>query len=433
MAAAPAVPVAAVAGAATEPDRRPFLILAPHASYRVAPFVRAAVRLGLAPVVASEGSGTLAAPDTEAIRIDFSNESQALALLQELQERRPFAGVLGTDDLSAPLAAAFAQRSGLRCNPPASVSFSRRKDWARVRLRAAGVRVPRFEIRDRRTAHATRPPDIPFPVVLKPVAMSASRGVMRADDAASWRTALARLGAILDEVTEPEESAYVLVEQFIPGFEVALEGLLQDSQLTVLAVFDKPDPLDGPYFEETYYITPSRLTPEVQRALACEVQKACAAYGLREGAVHAECRVNSEGVWILEVAARTIGGLCGRLLRFGTGRSLEEVMVAHAVGHAFTADTVPGAAGVLMLPIPRAGILSRVEGVLSASRVPYIEDLEISVREGYELVPLPEGASYLGFVFARGPTIESTEQALRSAHAHLRIVVQPLWKAHAAH
>ena len=430
MAQAPVVPAAAVAGAVTEANRRPFQILAPHASYRVAPFVDAAARLDLAPVVASEGSGTLAAPGVGAVRIDFDDPVSALAILEELHLREPFVGVVATDDHSTGLAATFAQRAGLRANPPASVRFARRKDWARRQLAQAGVRVPAFEVRDRHRIPETTIPVVPFPVVMKPVALSASRGVIRADDSHSWTAALRRLAGILDEVKDPEESALVLIEQFIPGAEVALEGLLQGGQLSVLALFDKPDPLNGPYFEETYYITPSRLPVAIQRQLVEEVQHACLAYGLLEGAIHAECRINDAGVWVLEVAARTIGGLCGRLLRFGTGHSLEEIIIGHAVGRALVRPSSAGAAGVLMIPIPRAGVLSRVEGTAAASRVPYIEDLEISVREGYELVPLPEGASYLGFIFARAPSAEEVERALRVAHAQLRVIVQPLWKAH---
>jgi len=226
-----------------------------------------------------------------------------------------------------------------------------------------------------------------------------------------------------------EEREAVLIESFIPGAEVAVEGLLRAGQLEVLAIFDKPDPLDGPYFEETYYVTPSRHPRAVQDAVAARVAEACAAYGLREGPVHAECRINERGVWVLEIAARTIGGLCGRLLRFGTGYGLEELVLQHALGRRVATRGADGAAGVLMIPIPQAGILRRVEGVLAASRVPHIEEVVIDVREGYELVPLPEGASYLGFIFARAPSAAEAEAALRAAHAELRIVVAPLWKA----
>ena len=204
--------------------------------------------------------------------------------------------------------------------------------------------------------------------------------------------------------------------------------MLHHGELRVLALFDKPDPLEGPFFEETYYITPSRLDAGTQALIRQRVAQACAAYGLVTGPVHAELRLHDGEAWILEVAARTIGGQCARLLRFGTGHGLEEQVIAEALGQALTPNADNGAAGVLMIPIPRAGILRRVEGLLAAQRMPYIEDIEISVREAYELVPLPEGASYLGFIFARAPTPELAEQALREAHACLNIVVAPVWK-----
>jgi biotin carboxylase len=263
------------------------------------------------------------------------------------------------------------------------------------------------------------------------VALSASRGVIRADNRAQLLAAAARIQVLLANagLTDPDERDTILAEEFIPGVEVAVEGLLTRGQLDILAVFDKPDPLDGPYFEETYYITPSRLDPQSLGAIHDAISAACAAYGLRQGPIHAECRINDQGVWIVEVAARTIGGSCGRLLRFGTGHGLEELVVMHALGEHPELRAEAGGAGVLMLPIPQAGILRRVEGVLAAQQVPYIEELIIDVREGYELVPLPEGASYLGFIFARAPNAEQTEAALRAAHACLRVVVAPLWKA----
>ena len=214
----------------------------------------------------------------------------------------------------------------------------------------------------------------------------------------------------------------------MPGREVAVEAMLDDGTLTILAMFDKPDPLDGPYFEETYYITPSRLAPALQRRIRQRVVAACRAYGLREGPIHAELRVRDGDARVIEVAARTIGGQCARLLRFGTGLSLEALVIAHAVGRPLAWQPSRNAGGVLMIPTPRAGILRRVEGVLAASRVPYVEEVEISIREGYELVPLPEGSSYLGFIFARAPNPALAERALRDAHACLNIVTAPMWK-----
>jgi len=268
-----------------------------------------------------------------------------------------------------------------------------------------------------------------YPCVVKPVSLSASRGVIRADDPQQLLAAAARIEVMLRDLPDPSERRRLLVEEFIPGFEVALEAILWQGRLQPLALFDKPDPLDGPFFEETYYVTPSRLAPDLQRRIVATVESACAAYGLYEGPVHAECRVNKHGIWVLEVAARTIGGLCGRLLEWGTGWRLEDLIVHHALGHPPQAVEGSDAAGVLMIPIPGAGILRRVEGIGEAQRVPLVEEVVIHLREGYELVPLPEGSSYLGFIFARGPDPEGVEAALRAAHARLRVVVAPLWQA----
>jgi hypothetical protein len=201
---------------------------------------------------------------------------------------------------------------------------------------------------------------------------------------------------------------------------VALEGLLVKGDLHVLALFDKPDPLDGPFFEETIYVTPSRLSDDVQKAIAETTRAACAALGLSEGPVHAELRVNGEGPWVIEVAARSIGGLCSRTLRFGTGMTLEELILRHALGWPLSSTDRDGrAAGVMMVPIPRAGRLRAVRGVEAARAVAHVEDVVVSAHPDQELVPLPEGWQYLGFIFARATAPADVEAALRAAHARL--------------
>jgi len=294
-------------------------------------------------------------------------------------------------------------------------------------LTAAGVPVPGFRIIDLKRSLAPQLDGLEYPCVVKPLALSASRGVIRVDDAGALQAACARVERILASESGRERfvSSHLLVEAFVPGPEVALEGLLTAGVLNVLAIFDKPDPLDGPYFEETYYITPSRHEESVKTRIVRRVQEACQALGLREGPVHAELRISAGDGVILEVASRTIGGDCARLLRFGTGQTLEELVISHAVGRPLSLNFPEGAAGVLMLPIVEGGILRRVEGITQARAVPWIEDVVIAVREGYELVPLPEGATYLGFIFARAPTPAAAEAALRDAHARLKVVVAP--------
>jgi biotin carboxylase len=275
---------------------------------------------------------------------------------------------------------------------------------------------------------------IQYPAVIKPLALSASRGVIRVDDAGEFISACERVEKMLACEPHLDEHLrqHLLVEQFIRGGEVAVEGMLYNGKLQLLALFDKPDPLDGPFFEETYYISPGRISAEQQAELYRVIQATCDAYGLREGPVHGECRLNEQGVWVLEVAARTIGGLCGRLLQFGTGMSLERLVLLHAMSQAPEIEHQPGGAGVLMIPIPRGGVFKRVEGLLKAQRVPYIEEISIQIREGYEVTPLPEGASYLGFIFARAPDADLAEQALREAHACLNIVIDPLIQVNVA-
>ena len=419
------------AGAAVAKPR--VLLVAPRDSYRTAPYIAAAHKLGVDLLIASEGEYALAAMEVPGVQINLHDVPGSLQAVLMAARSQPFAGVIGTDDASTEFSVQACMHLQLQHNPLPSVRLARRKDLARAQLARAGVPVPRHWKIDLTGPLAPQIVDVDFPCVVKPVALSASRGVIRADNHGQLEKAIARIAAMLADVPEPEERQTLLVEEFIPGAEVAVEGLLSGGRLEVLALFDKPDPLDGPYFEETYYITPSRHAPAVQAQISACVAEACTAYGLREGPIHAECRINDAGVWMLEVAARTIGGLCGRLLRFGTGRGLEELVLLHTLGRRPDARSETGGAGVLMIPIPQAGILRRVEGILAAQRVPYIEEVVIDVREGYELVPLPEGSSYLGFIFARAPSPAEAEAALRTAQSCLHVVVAPLWKGGMAH
>ncbi len=400
------------------------LLLLPTRTYRTEAFVEAARTLGVDLVCASERPSTLEALAADSLlTLDFDDPDAAAATVAAWQRGRPIDAVVGVDDLTATAAAAIAERLGLRANSPAAAAAARNKDRMRQCLAAAGVPVPRF----RRIALAEDPvlaaQAVGFPCVLKPLALSASRGVIRADTPDQFVAAFRRIAAILrrDDVTASGEAAeFLLAEAFVPGLEVALEGLLVRGRLHVLALFDKPDPLDGPYFEETIYVTPSRLPDPAQARIAAVTADACAALGLAEGPVHAELRVNDDGPWVIEVAARSIGGLCSRTLRFGTGMSLEELILRHALDWPIaTLERERRPAGVMMIPIPRAGRLRGVQGAEAAKRVEGVEDVSITAHVGQELVPLPEGWQYLGFIFARADTPEAVEKALREAHAHL--------------
>ena len=423
---AAAAVVAAEAAVANKPR---ILLVAPRDSYRTAPYIAAARKLNVDLLIASEGRQSIAGLDAPGVQIDLRNIPSSLQAILTAAHERPFAGIIGTDDASSELAVEAGIKLKLSHNPLSAVRLARRKDLARACLSAAGAAVPQHWRLDLKIPFAPQLEKIHYPCVVKPVALSASRGVIRANNPEQLRQAVVRIQAMLASEPAGDERDMLLVEEFIPGAEVAVEALLTDGALEVLAIFDKPEPLNGPFFEESYYITPSRHAPAIQKQISDCVAQACAAYGLREGPIHAECRINAQGVWLLEVAARTIGGLCGRLLRFGTGYGLEELVLLHALGRRPDTRCAAGAAGVLMIPIPQAGILRRVEGLLAAQNLPYIEEIVIDVREGYELVPLPEGASYLGFIFAHAPSPQEAEAALRSAHACLRIVVAPLWKA----
>jgi biotin carboxylase len=401
------------------------LLLLPTRTYRTEDFIDAARKLGVDLVCASEKPSTLEAlsPDS-LLTLDFADPAAAATRAAAWSSDRALAAVVGVDDVTASAAAAIAERLGLRASAPAAVGATRDKYQMRQCLAAAGVRVPRFRRipLDEPPLRASR--GVEYPCVLKPLALSASRGVIRANNADQFIAAFERIRALLqrDDVSVSGDAArHLLAEEYVPGLEVALEGLLTRGELHTLALFDKPDPLEGPFFEETIYVTPSRLPAGVQDAIRTGSAAACAALGLTEGPVHAELRLNDDGPWVLEVAARSIGGLCSRTLRFGTGMTLEEIILRHALGWPIaTLERERRAAGVMMIPIPRAGRLDGVRGVEDAKGVPHVEDVVISAHLGQTLVPLPEGWQYLGFIFARAESPADVEDALRIAHARLR-------------
>jgi len=408
--------------------RRParLLLIAPPNSYRTVSYLDAARRRGIDALVASEGRFSLVSAIADGLHIDLEDPA-ALDELLAANTAQPFAGVVATDDASVELGSRIAEALDLPHNPPRAALYSRRKDLSRQALLTAGVPVPAFRLIDLQQALAPQLECLDYPCVVKPLALSASRGVIRADDAAELLVATERVRALLAGETSRETFAttHLLVETFVPGPEVALEGLLHAGRLEVLALFDKPDPLVGPYFEETYYITPSRHDAAIRARITQRVEQACRALDLKEGPVHAELRISEGDGVIMEVASRTIGGECARLLQFGTGQGLEDLVISHAIGQPLQVKSPAGGAGVLMIPIPQGGILRRIEGITAARAVPGIEEILINIREGYELVPLPEGASYLGFMFARAATPAEAEAALRAAHAQLKIVVAP--------
>ncbi len=388
--------------------RRVLLIL-PSATYRAPDFLAAARSLGVEVVLASETEQTLAAAmGDRALVLPLDDPEASVAAILSLHARSPIDAVVAADDGGTLIAAIASTALGFPHNPAEAIATTRDKLAMRRAFAAAGVPQPRYAPDD----------TIEFPVVVKPVGLSASRGVIRVDEPDLLDATVERVARIAD--------GPVITEQYVPGIEIALEGLLDDGRLRVLAVFDKPDPLVGPYFEETIYVTPSRLSEATLDEIGVVAADAAAAIGLREGPVHAEFRITPErGIATLELAARSIGGLCARTLRFGAGIALEEVILRHALGMPLDDLTRErDAAGVMMLPIPRAGILESVDGIAAARSVPGIVGVELTLRTGRPVVPLPEGDRYLGFVFARGTTPGVVEAALRAAADQLDIVIR---------
>ena len=402
------------------------LLIVPSVTYRAPDFMAAARELGAAVTVASERLAAMStAMGERAVTLRLSDPQDAAETIVARARDTPFAAILGVDDQGVMTAALAAERLGLAHNPPAAVACTRDKAAMRRALAEAHVPQPCFALLAAGADVPTAARKIGLPCVVKPLSLSGSRGVIRAEDPDRARAAAERVRGILAATGEPADVP-LLLESYVPGAEVAVEGLLCSGRLEVLAIFDKPDPLEGPYFEETLYVTPSRLPAAVLAEVERITAQAVRALGLREGPVHAELRVPDQGVRVLELAARSIGGLCSRALRFGAGVSLEQLILRHALG--LGADDLAResvAAGVMMIPIPRAGTLVEVGGQAQARAVEGIDGLQITIPRGRPVVPLPEGDRYLGFLFARGLTAAAVERSLREAHARLRVRIEP--------
>jgi biotin carboxylase len=404
---------------------RVLLLLTPQ-TYRAQPFLAAAERLGVEVVAAVDMPRKLAEFWHEPLGVDFNDPEAATRAIIAFAADHPLDAIVALDDSGSLLAARASAALGLPHNSPEAAQAARDKYVMRTLLARAGVPVPDFRLCSAADDLHMLSGQVEYPCVVKPLRLNGSRGVIRADDPDQFVAAATRLIDLFGSLDPTPGRGEFLVERFIPGFEVALEGVLDGGRLQALALFDKPDPLDGPFFEETIYVTPSRLPGEVQMAIVACASAAAAALGLREGPMHAELRVNEQGPWLVEVAGRSIGGLCSKTLRFGTDASLEELILRQACGmgvRSFSREQAAG--GVMMIPIPEAGILRRVAGLEQARAVPGVEEIDITARLHYPIVPLPEGDSYLGFIFARGATPAEVEAALRAAHSCLRFTIEP--------
>ena len=410
------------------------LLVAETTGYQIRAFHEAAAALGIELGFASDRCHQLDDPWRDgAIPIRFHDESAAVEAMVAASTARPFHGVVGVGDRPAVIAALAARALGLRASPPHAVRIAGNKLMTRVRLCEADLPTPWFTSLRLDTPMDELTGMVTYPCVVKPLVLAASQGVMRVDTPDGLGTAVGRLRRLLQrpELRARRESAHdaVLIEEYLPGQEVAVEGLLTGGHLQTLAIFDKPDPLEGPFFEETIYVTPASLSDVAYRRIVRHVAAAATAFGLTDGPIHAECRINDRGVFVLEVAARPIGGLCAKALRFvepGTGaRSLETLLLRHACGEDVSASRrEPAASGVMMIPIPRDGLYKRVAGLGEARGVAGIAEVVITAKPDQRVVPAPEGATYLGFIFARGDASDVVVRALRAAHALLRFEIE---------
>lgn len=414
---------------------RRVLLLATTTGYQTRMFAEAAATLGIEVVYATDRCDHLDDPWRDgAIPVRFHEEWRSVDVILKSLQARPISGVVVVGDRPSVMAAQVARLLDLPGHPPAAAAIARDKRLSRERLKAAGLPVPEFFAVPATSDAATLLSRVEFPVVIKPTVLSASRGVIRADDELSFLTAFARVQRLLAssdvrDLHDPE-SDVIQVESYIPGAEYALEGVLDHGQLRTLAIFDKPDPLDGPFFEESIYVTPSRADGDVQRRIHEVVARAAQAIGLHHGPVHAECRVNSDGVYVMEVAARPIGGLCAKALRFvkpgEPSVGLEHLLLRLAMGAPVGEwQREPDASAVMMIPIPRSGVFRGVTGVDAAKAVAGVDDVLVTAKPDQHLVALPEGASYLGFIFAHGPTPEAAERSVREAHGRLVVSIEP--------
>ena len=407
------------------------LLLTTTSGYETRLFVEAAQKLGIPFALGTDRCHRLDDPWNDgAMALRFEDPEESAAAILEYARAHPLQAVVPLGDRAVRTAALACQALDIPHNPPSAAEACRNKFKARQRLQAAGVWVPpfaRFSIDEDPRRCAGK---VPFPCVLKPLSLSASQGVVRADTPGQFVAAFERIAALLRspeiQVHKEDTTDWLLAEGFIEGRELALEGLLDRSRLRVLALFDKPDPLDGPFFEETLYITPARVDAATQASIIECVEQAARALTLFHGPLHAELRLGPAGPRVLEVAWRSIGGLCSRALRFRMGLTLPELILRHAWGlHIDPLVREEAAAGVMMIPIPRAGVFQGVEGLEDALHTPGVEDITITAKEAHPIVPLPEGSSYLGFIFARGSSPDAVEQALRAAHARLRFQIVP--------
>ncbi len=375
----------------------------------------------------SDSKHSLVPAIANGIIVNFKQLNAAFITVSQAISTLNVSAVLSTDDLCAPLSSKIAEHLKLPHNQLKAAQLTYRKDLARKALALHGCNAPDFNILSRSEISAVKD-QLSYPLIIKPLMLSGSKGVMRVNQASDFETKCNRLfSIIIDDTYSEYEQHHILVESYLDGYEIAIDGFIDHDKFQLLALFDKPEPLEGPYFEESYYITPSQHPEAIQHAIIEEVTRCCQAYGLSFGPIHAEARITKDGVFLIEMASRTIGGQCAQLLEYSLGIKLEELILRLLCKEVVTFESNKHYPGVLMIPITNKGILKRVEGLLAANKVRHIKDIEIHIQPGYELVPLPEGNSYLGFIFALSDSFEETHLALKTAYEQLKFITQEVW------
>ncbi|MEH6527651.1 MAG: ATP-grasp domain-containing protein [Sneathiella sp.] len=400
------------------------LLLIPTTSYQTRNFMRAATKLSANVVVGTDAANILKSPDDHLLQIDLMNVAASVSIIKEAARSRPFHAIIGVDDLTTLIAATASQELGLSHNPVEAVNTCNNKYDFRRKLEVGNLWSKSFYRIDRDKDLAWQGRKLPYPMVLKPLSLSGSRGVIRVNNDNEYGVAIDRICKILDRKDIPVAAdlrRFILAEEYIPGEEIAVEAVIADDTLKILAIFDKPDPLEGPYFEETIYVTPSHHSPAMIQALQEVLTDIARVLGIRQGPIHAEFRINETGIYVIEISPRSIGGLCGRLLETGLGMNIEELIVRLSLDEKQPdLPVVDTAQAVMMIPIPAAGTFLGLNGVRDAKEVEFVTDVVISIPVGQEIVPLPEGNQYLGFIFAEGSDLTTVETAVRSAHQKLR-------------
>jgi len=424
----------------TASQTKTVVLFASKLGYQTRSFEGAAGKLGVELAYVTDRCHELSDPwGDRAIPVRFANPEEAAATAIQSLRGRPLDGILALGDAPVVAASYAARGLGLRANHPGAVEACHNKLRMREVFRDAGLFHSPTNLWFRSIPLLPEPEPsllgIQYPCVLKPLSLSASQGVMRANSRDEFREAARRLRGLLERpdlrMSTDSPVREAIVEEYIPGAEVAVEGILVDGELKLLAIFDKPDPLEGPFFEETIYVTPSRLSPEQQAAIHRSATEAIRAIGLSHGPLHAEFRINDRGVWPIEIAPRPIGGMCASSLAFVSLRhpdpiGLEELILRHAMGEEIsTWQREPAASGVMMIPVPSSGVFEKVDGLGAARRVPNVTGVEITARLRDSILAWPEGSSYLGFIFSKAERAAGAERALRDAHAKLHFQIQP--------